>query len=149
MHSYLLPPLQSRPGQGKQATPNKGHLLDAEATRKLAEVGFLAATTGNSRLAKVIFTALRMDQPGSVAAELGMAVGEAMSGDNSEALHILDRLVCECPKEAAIVHAWRGLVYHLAGHNAQSRRVLGEIAGASGPGGALARQLLDMIPSRI
>jgi hypothetical protein len=121
-------------------------IFDAQATRKLAEVGFYAATTGKAHLAKVIFRGLRMDQPDSIAASLGLAVSEALSGDTSASLQILDGIVCECPQEMANVQAWRGFVHHLGGRNRESARILGNVAGAQGPGGALARQLLDIIP---
>jgi hypothetical protein len=149
MHRYFQPTIPSRTIKGGQADSAEARLLDADATRKLAEIGFLAATTGSSCLAKVIFAGLRMDQPESVAGGLGMAVSVAVSGDTSEALRILDAIVCKDEQEGAVVHAWRGLVHHLAGHNSQSRKILGQIAGAQGPGGALARRLLDEIPAPV
>ncbi len=131
-----------RPASGA-VSEETAFVLEADDVRLLTEVGFLAAASGDLARTRAIFTALQLARPGRAFPRIGLAVGLMNAGRASEAAHLLGESVGENAEEQTLLDAWRGLALQLAGHGAESRRVLEDAAQTGDTEGArLARGLL-------
>ena len=126
-------------------------VLDAEEVRLLTEVGFLASASGDLARAEVIFGALREIRPGRAFPLIGLAVALMNKGRAADAAALLGEARGENDDEQALISAWQGLALQLAGHAAQSKKVLAAVAsGKDGDGARLARSLLgEDTPTRL
>lgn len=128
----------------KAVSPETAFVLDAGDARFLAEVGMLAAAAGDVARAQTIFGALRLLRPDRAYPLVGLAVAWLNAGRAADAVRLLEDARLDDPQERSLVEAWRGLALQLAGHAAESRRVLALAAGMPGDGATLARQMLGL-----
>lgn len=141
----VSPSVPGAAAPGLQAvSPETAFVLDADDARFLSEVGMLAAGRGDLARADAIFGALRQLRPGRAYPLVGLAVARMNAGRAAEAASLLDAGGMADDEERAVAQAWRALALQLAGHAAESRRLLDETAGMPGDGGRLARQMLGM-----
>jgi thioredoxin-like negative regulator of GroEL len=119
-------------------------VLDADEARLLAEIGMLAAGTGDLKHADAVFGALRRLRPGRAYPLVGLAVARLNAGRAAEAAQVLEEAAPSEPEERAVAQAWRGLALQLAGRGGESLRLLQETVHLPGEGARLARQLLGL-----
>jgi thioredoxin-like negative regulator of GroEL len=118
-------------------------LYDSTDLRALAEIGFLAATTGQTGHAMTIFRGLAGLRPDQLLPALGQATAWIHDGDPGRAAAVLENAPCRNAEEEAIRDAWLGLALQLDQRPASSRRVFERAARSDGAAGELARQLLE------
>lgn len=119
-------------------------MLEASDAHMLAEVGMLAASRGDVSRADIVFGGLRAARPNRAYPLVGMAVARLNAGRANDAVQLLEPVRLVEPEEQTLVQAWRGFALQLAGRRAESNRVLGEAAAASGDGAVFARRLLGL-----
>ena len=112
--------------------------------KRLAEIGFAAASHGKTAEALRIFEALSMWLPDSVVPIIGRAWVALNRGKYAESAKILRSEALTLEPGNATVLALVGLALRLDGFSAESEKVLCEAAGkvAEGDGSALAQSLL-------
>lgn len=142
--------MQSNPGEAvgivatETAMSERGlPVLAVESIRELTEIGFMAATTGRSDMAEIIFNGLLGLHPRGASAELGLAITWMFAQRPMEAAALLERTTATSPAEYAVITAWHGLALQLAGRNGQARKLLEKAATSESAGGAFACQLLN------
>lgn len=137
------PPGAQSPGL-EAVSAETAFVLEAEDARFLAEIGMLAAGRGDLGRADRIFGFLRQVRPERAFPLVGLAVARLNAGRAAEAARLLQGVDLADLSEQAVVQSWCGLALQLAGHGAESRRVLSLAAQQPGDGAVLARQMLGL-----
>ncbi|WP_323018738.1 hypothetical protein [Castellaniella sp.] len=138
------PPLEAVPPGLEAVSTETAFVLEAEDARFLAEVGMLAASRGDLSRADRIFGFLRQVRPERAFPLVGLAVARLNAGRAEEAARLLQDVHLADLQEQAVVQSWCGLALQLAGHGAESRRMLSLAARQSGEGAVLAQQMLGL-----
>ncbi len=114
-----------------------------ETQALMAEIGFLAGGHGYHREAETICDALEVALPGDGKPVIIRAFNRMNAGRPEEAAMLLEDALARDIREADMVRAFLGLAHHLAGREADKRRVLGQVVDAGDPDAVrLARALL-------
>ncbi|ARP89627.1 hypothetical protein CAL14_04445 [Bordetella genomosp. 9] len=108
-------------------------MVDADATQKLALVGFMGALAGCSEPAESLFLCLRKLCPGNVYADMGLAMVWTLSDRTTEALCLLENLCCKSHEQHAFLELCRGIAYRQEGRHANADRCFAAVSAAGGP----------------
>lgn len=100
--------------------------ITAEDLRSLADIGFMAVSRGLDGIAEPIFAGLTAARPAGEAGPLGTALVLLQRGEAEAAVATLRALP---PSDAA--QLFLGMALHRAGHAAEAREVLGDLAGTA------------------
>lgn len=98
-------------------------LLDADDTRLLVEIGFLALTAGQFAQAREIFDGALAARPGAEAGAIGIGLAALAAGKVDDAVRCLRALP---PSDAA--SAYLGLALIQAGEREEAARLLSDVA---------------------
>ncbi len=99
--------------------------LSSEEIKLLTEVGFLAASRGDTKRAKGIFSGLQQLRPQRAFAYIGLAVALMNTGRHDEAATLLTNAVERVDSdERDEVNAFLGFALQLAGRTSESLRAL-------------------------
>ncbi len=117
--------------------------MQQETQALMAEIGFLAGGHGYHQEAETICDALEAALPGDGKPVIIRAFNRMNAGRPEEAAMLLEDALARDIREADMVRAFLGLAHHLAGREADKRRVLGQVVDAGDPDAVrLARALL-------
>ncbi len=139
-------------------------MLESSEIRLLTEIGFLAGGRGQFEQARTIFDALIQLRPERAFPYVGLAMALLNAGRADEAvarlasarqsLESVIRAAGASPNtqalrdEHATLSAYYGLALQMAGHSAESSKILGVLAHRTGddPAGRIARSMLGLQP---
>ncbi len=103
-------------------------MVSDETIKKIADIGFMAATNGMSKHAFGIFCALEKVRPDSVLPSLGFATVFINKKMNQEALEILHKEAMPKDPDSPAVKAFIGLALMLEGRNKESENTLSSVS---------------------
>ena len=120
-------------------------IFEPAELRLLANIGFMAAHTGNGRGCTDIFEGLRVLRPTSAVPAIGMALSRMGSGAYTDAVRVLQEERLRAPAENDELDVFLGMALSLAQQRTEAHRVLKNMLarpGAPSAERALAAKLL-------
>jgi predicted Zn-dependent protease len=119
-------------------------MTDDNLIKTMADIGFMASSTGMSKHAFGIFSALEKVRPDSVLPTLGFAMCFINKKMNQEALEILHKEAIPKDPEHPAVKAFIGMALMLEGRNKESEDILVATAAMDDPeASVMAKELLS------
>ena len=99
-------------------------MVSADTLRLLADIGFMATSSGFSPQAKSLFNAIELNRPDSVLPYIGHALNCMNMNKNQEALDILEKKALKIEPDNPTVQAFMGMALMLLGRSSESERCL-------------------------
>ncbi len=99
-------------------------MVSADTLRLLADIGFMATSSGYSPQAKALFHAIELTRPDSVLPHIGMALNCMNLNKHQEALDILEKKALKLEPDNATVQAFMGMALMMLGRSSESERCL-------------------------
>ncbi|WP_375453318.1 hypothetical protein [uncultured Methylobacterium sp.] len=139
-----IPNLDRRSEGQADALSEAGSLLEAEDTRLLVDIGFMALSHGFVASAEEVFLGVIAARPAQEAGQIGIALARLHRGAVDDAVTILRRLP---PSDAA--RLFLGLALNRQGDAEQAQSILGDVAASAGaPFSRTAQDLLEAMRDR-
>ncbi|WP_263079688.1 hypothetical protein [Endozoicomonas sp. Mp262] len=116
--------------------------------KTLADIGFMASSSGQTKHAFAIFTGIEAVKPDSILPDIGYALEFMNKKKYQEAISILTKQALQKEPDSAAAKAFIGLALMLDGHNKKSEDCLEAIKNSDDSAASkMAKELLDHIRS--
>ncbi len=123
-------------------------MISDDLVKKLADIGFMASTSGLRKQAFAIFAGIETAKPKSVLPDIGYALEFINKKKYQHAIALLQRQTLPKDPDNAAVKAFIGLALMLDGHNKECEACLHEIKDSNdGAAIHMANQILEHIHS--
>ncbi|MDD7805307.1 MAG: tetratricopeptide repeat protein [Endozoicomonas sp. (ex Botrylloides leachii)] len=114
--------------------------------KTLADIGFMASSSGHSKHAFAIFSGIETAKPDSILPDIGYAMEFMNKKKYQEAIALLKRQGLKKDPENTAVQAFIGLALMLNGHNKDAEKCLNELTDTNDSTVAtMANELLENI----
>lgn len=123
-------------------------MISDDMIKTLADIGFMASSSGCSKHAFAIFSGIEVARPDNVLPDIGYAMEFMNRKKYQEAISVLKKQALVKDPDNVAVKAFIGMALMLDGHNKESEECLSEIENCDDSATAkMAKELLENVRS--